>query len=123
MANRNIWTKVVDNVTGATTGVIKTDRLTNLMLVVNYKGDGVDSSSTITVYSSQDANGDVKTAIGIMPVLTGTRDADGAIAFTTADAVAAYEIPGVHPYIYVNIAQTTAAFSYTVWVGGTEDYV
>ena len=122
MASRNIWTKVVDNVTGATTGVIKTDRLTNLMLVVKHTGDGVDSSSTITTYSSQDVKGNVKTAIGIAPSLTGSRDADGAIAYTTADAVTAFEIPGVHPYIWIAIAQTTAAFSYTVWIGGTEDY-
>lgn len=122
MSTRNVWSRAVDNVTGATTGVVKTDRLTNLMLVVKYTGDGVDSSSAFTVYGSQDAQGTVKTALGIMPSLTGTRDADGAIALTTADSTTAYEIPGVHPYIYINVAQTTATFTYTIWVGGSEDY-
>jgi len=121
MAKRAVWNKAIDKGTAATTAVVKTDRLENLMLVVDSTGDAVDSAFTMTVYSSQDVGGVVKTAVGIQPVLTGTRDADGAIAFDATSTTAAYHIPGVHPYVWIAISGVTDDILITIWVGGQED--
>jgi hypothetical protein len=56
-----------------------------------------------------------------MPTLTGDRDADGAIAYTTT-LVGLYEIPGVHPYIFVDWNETTDPASFTADLIGCEDY-
>lgn len=124
MSARNVWTKVFDKKAVAATGSIKTDRLTNLMLVCTNVGDGVDSTFVMTVYGSMDAAGTIKSPLGIMPSLTGVRDAAGNITFAWNDALftAAYEIPGVHPYIFIDIGTVTATINVTIWVGGTEDY-
>ena len=122
MAKRNVWTKLIDKGTAATTVIQKTDRMQNLMLVVQSTGDAVDSAFTMTVYDSQDASGTVKTALGINPALSATRDSDGAIAFNEVSTVLAYEIPGLHPYIYITITGVTDDIVITLWIGGTEDY-
>lgn len=117
----NVWQKLIDRGAAATTVIQKTDRWTNLALVVDYTGDGDDSAATMTVYGAQDSEAHVKAAIGIQPVLTGTRDADGAIAFATTDTVVMYQIPGVYPYIYIAITGVTADIVLSLWLGGTED--
>jgi len=118
---RNIWHKLIDKGAAATTASFKTDKMYNLMLVVDSVGDAVDSAFTMTVYSSTDAAGTVKTAIGIEPILTGVRDADGAIAFNEVSITAAYEIPGLHPYVYIAITGVTDDILVNLWLGGSED--
>ena len=118
---RNIWHKLIDNGAVATTVSFKTHRMYNLMLIVQSTGDAVDSAFTMTVYSSTDDAGTVKTAIGIEPILTGSRDADGAIAFNATSTTVAYEIPGLHPYVYITITGVTDVIGINLWLGGTED--
>ena len=118
---RNVWHKLIDKGAVATAVSFKTDKMYNLMLVVDSVGDAVDSAFTMTVYSSIDKDGTVKTAVGIQPILTGTRDADGAIAFNATSITAAYEIPGLHPYVYITITGVTDVIGIDLWLGGTED--
>ena len=118
---RNVWNKMIDKGTAATTAIAKTDLLKNIMLIVDSTGDAVDSTFTITVYDSQDATGILKTALGINPSLSATRDSDGAIAFGEVSTVLAYEIPGRHKYIYITITGVTDDIVVTVWIGGTEN--
>ena len=122
MARRGIWTKLIDNGDDATGVAMNTQLMENLMLVVDSVGDGVDSAFTMTVYGSNDAYGTVKATLGIMPSLTGSRDADGAIAFNATSTTVAYEIPGTHPYIFIDIGGVTDDIVVNLWLGGTEDY-
>ena len=103
-----------------TTAILKTDKMENMVLLVDYIRTG-SSTGTITVYGAMDANANVKYAIGIAPTLTGSRDADGAIAYTTSTTVL-YEIPGVHPYIYIDWNEGVDGASITVDLIGTETY-
>lgn len=115
-----VWNKLIHNGTGDTTVYQATHLMEDMSLVVDYVGDGVDSAATMTVYSSNDQYGTVKTAIGIMPVLTGVRDADGAISFGTGNTTVAYEIPGRHQFIFISITSTTDVVGINMWLGGTE---
>lgn len=121
MARRSTWNKLINNGAAAVNVAQKTDGMENLMLVVDSVGDAVDSAFTMTVYSSNDSAGTVKAAVGIQPILTGTRDADGAIAFDQNSTTVAYEIPGIHPYIYITITGVTDVIGINLWLGGTED--
>jgi len=117
---RKLMTKrLLDGVLVDSTAIAKTDRWDNLLLIVNYVRSG-SSTGTITVYGAMDANGVVKYPLGIAPVINGTRDADGAIAYTTS-SVAFYEVPGVHPYIYVDWNEGTDGATITVDLYGMED--
>ncbi len=122
MARRNVWIKLIDKGTAATTVGFNTQKLENLMLVVDYTGDEDDSAATMTVYSANDIVGTVKAAIGIEPALTGSRDADGAIAYSTTSTTVADEIPGSHKFIYITITGVTDDIVLNLWLGGTEDY-
>lgn len=121
MARRSVWHKLIDRGTAATTVGFRTDHMEYMMLVVQSVGDAVDSAFTMTVYSATDIVGTVKTAIGIEPILTGVRDADGAIAFNEVSTTVAYEIPGSHPFIYITITGVTDDILINLWLGGTED--
>jgi len=121
MARRNIWIKLINNGIAATTIGQSTEKLENLMLVMDYVGDGVDSAATMTVYTSKDTSGTVKAAVGIMPSLTGTRDAGGNIDYATSNTTVAYEIPGRHQFIYIAITSVTDDVIINLWLGGTEE--
>ena len=121
MARRNIWIKLINNGIAATTIGQSTEKLENLMLVMDYVGDGVDSAATMTVYTSKDTAGTVKAAVGIMPSLTGTRDAGGNIDYATSNTTVAYEIPGRHQFIYIAITSVTDDVIINLWLGGTEE--
>jgi hypothetical protein len=120
MAKRAVWNKAIDQGTAAATAVVKTDRLENIMIVVQSIGDTVDSAFTMTVTSTPTVDGAVKTAVGLKPVLTGTIDADGAIAYDQNDTTVAYEVVGVHPYLWIAISGVTDVIKVTIWVGGQE---
>ena len=98
---------------------VDTSRLSDMVLVVHYVRGGA-STGTMTVYGSLDPAGTVKYALGIMPILTGTRDADGAIAYTTSTDVA-YQIPGVHPYIFIDWNEGTDGATFSADIIGEED--
>lgn len=118
MPNRVIQNLLINAATVDTTGITRTDTYTDMMLVVDYVRTGT-STGTMTVYGAMDSGAVVKYAIGIMPSLTGSRDADGAIAYAVSTAVA-YEIPGVHPYIYVDWNEGVDGATFTCYLMGVE---
>ena len=125
MAKRAVWNKVLDSheaVTAVSTTVVKTDRLENIMIVVDSIGDGGSGAFTMTVTSTATPGAAVKTAVGIKPVLTGVVDGDGAIAFNATSTTVAYEVVGVHPYICIDISSITDVVGITIWVGGQETH-
>ena len=121
MSKRLVVNKAVINAAAVdTTGVIKTDRYTDMMIWVTYDRVSGAGAGTMTVYGSMDVEGTVKYRIGIKPTLTGTRDTDAAIGYTT-DLTALYEIPGVHPYIFIDWNNTGDVESFTIDLFGVED--
>lgn len=102
-----------------TTASLKTDKMEELELLVNYSRVSGAGAGTMTVYGSMDSEGTVKYLIGFEPILTGTRDTDGALNYTTS-LVGLYEIPGVHPYIFIDWNETTDPAKFTVDLLGKE---
>ncbi len=113
ITHRMITASLVD-----TTAILKTDTMEGMTLLVNYTRGGV-STGDLTVYGAMDADASIKYAIGIAPTLTGSRDADGAVSYTTSTTVL-YEIPGVHPYIYLNWNEGTDGATITIDLNGVE---
>ena len=114
-----ICDKVIDAVTADTTKCIKVDKYSQIFVLVDYTRSG-SAEGTITFYSSIDDKGLVKAACGIKPVLTGTVDADGAVAYTTSTAVW-YEIVGVHKYLYIDWNETVDGSTISVYVVGKQE--
>ena len=110
-------------ITGAlvdTTAILKTDKMTDLELLVQYTRVSGAGAGDMSVYGAMDSEGAVKYLIGFAPILTGTADTDGAVSYTTS-LTGLYEIPGVHPYIYIDWNETTDPAKFTVDLIGVED--
>ena len=101
---------------------IDVERLSELEIVVDYTGDAVDSAVTMTVYSAMDKAGTVKALVGFNPILTATRDTDGALAFNENSSTTAYQVPGRHKFLYIGIGTITDDVVFTAWVIGREEF-
>ena len=119
--NNTTFLKVIDAAAAATnSGYIDTHNFNKINIEVIYDGDAVDSAFTITFYGSVDGTADTRYALGVSPSITGTRDADGAIAFNEVDSTVLYDVTGVHPYIYIAISGVTDDIVVTVNIIGQE---
>lgn len=103
-----------------TTAILSTDKMEDLMLLVNYTRVSGAGAGDLTVYGAMDSSASVKYLIGFMPTLTGTRDTNGVVSYTTS-LVSLYEIPGRHKYIYVDWNESTDPASITIDLYGVEE--
>ena len=118
---RRLMTKrMLTNVLVDTTAIAKSDRLDNILLAVKYERVSGTGAGRLYVYGAMDANANTKYLIGFAPVLTGTRDTDGLVAWTTSVNIM-LQIYGVHPYIYISWDETTDPARCTVDLYGMED--
>jgi len=115
---KTVMQLIIDKSTDSVAKVVDVSRYDSLMVVVDYVR-AASAEGTITFYSSLDDKGLVKCACGIAPVITGTIDADGAVAYTTSTTVA-YEIKNVHKYLYIDWSETAAGATISVWLLGKE---
>lgn len=121
MSKRVVMKNIINAATADATGCIKTDRFTDMLLYINYDKVDATGTGTLTVYGSMDDQGAVKYGIGFKPTLTGTRDTGGTVDLDP-DLKDVYEIPGVHPYIWIDWNETATATKISIDLYGVEDY-
>lgn len=120
MAKRVATLNVITGALVDTAACVRTERWTDIMLLVQYERLSGAGAGTMSVYGAMDDKGLKKYLIGFAPSLTGTRDTDGALNFTDS-LTAWYEIPGVHKYIYIDWNETTDPAKFTADLFGIED--
>ena len=125
MSTRTVTNVILDCLTTAPVinvvneGILKTDRLYNMSLYCIYDRVDADGAGDIYVYGSIDGTTATRYLIGFAPTLTGTRDTDGKLSFTS-NLTIVLEVPGVHPYVHVTWTETTDATTFIARLIGTE---
>lgn len=104
-----------------TTAIQPTHLMQNLSLAVEYTRVSGAGAGRLYVYGAMDALAATKYLIGFYPNLTGTRDTDGLVAWTTSVNII-LQIPGIHPYIYISWDETTDPAKCSVDLYGVETY-
>ena len=122
-------TKALSGATTDTTVVVNTKGISNLSAVVKYTQTFTATSTqaaVVTFYGTFD-DGTTYYKLGVNPLLTGTRDGDGAISFTTVEASSTvlygYELVGNPQYVYIDWNDTkvgTGDATGTIWIIGKE---
>jgi len=103
-----------------TSKVVRTNRLSDLMVVVVYTRVSGAGAGTLVFYGTTDSAATSTYLLGVKPVLTGSIDADASIGYTTSTTVC-YQIDGVHPYLNLQWTEDTNPASVTVYIVGWED--
>lgn len=111
--------KIIDKVTADAHVIKDVSRYDKVLLIVDYIRAS-SAEGTITVYSCADELGIIKAAAAIAPILTGTIDADGAVAYTTSTTVI-YEVKNIAKWLYVDWNETVDGATFSCWLLGKEE--
>ena len=105
--------------TQTVTATVNVSKVKDLTIYVNYDEAGT-AAATLAIYGTND-DGTTKYAMGVNPLLTGTRDSDASIDFT-ADSTVGYEIVGIAKTLYLSWVSTlsTGTIEAQVYVIGKE---